>query len=75
MMTVYSKAACVQCAMTRRALDARGIAYQLVDLDDDQETIDRLRAIGMMQAPVVIAEGDAWCGFRPDKIAAIEVGL
>ena len=34
-VTVYSKPACVQCTATTRALDARGIAYQLVDLTQD----------------------------------------
>ena len=29
---VYSKPACVQCAATTRALDAKGIGYELVDL-------------------------------------------
>lgn len=29
---VYSKAGCVQCTATLRALDAAGIAYRVVDL-------------------------------------------
>ena len=35
-VTVYSKPACVQCTATTRALDARGIAYQLVDLTQEE---------------------------------------
>ena len=35
-VTVYSKPACVQCTATTRALAAAGIAYQLVDLTQDE---------------------------------------
>lgn len=34
-IVVYSKPACVQCTATTRALDAQGIAYDLIDLTAD----------------------------------------
>lgn len=30
--------------------------------------LERLKALGYMQAPVVVTEQDHWSGFRPDKI-------
>ncbi len=34
-ITIYSKPACVQCNATYRALDRQGIAYQVVDIEQD----------------------------------------
>lgn len=67
-ITVYSKPACVQCSATYRALDKKGITYQKVDLSQDAEALERIRALGYLQAPVIITENDHWTGFRPDKI-------
>ena len=39
-----------------------------VDLAMDKTAEDRLKALGYMQAPVVVTDQDHWSGFRPDKI-------
>lgn len=67
-VTVYTKPACVQCNATYRALDKKGIAYKTVDMSQDPEALEQVRALGFMQAPVVMTENDSWSGFRPDKI-------
>ncbi len=67
-VTVYTKPACVQCNATYRALDKKGIAYKTVDMSQDPEALEQVRALGFMQAPVVMTESDSWSGFRPDKI-------
>ncbi|MGM7667175.1 glutaredoxin-like protein NrdH [Microbacterium sp. A93] len=67
-VTVYSKPACVQCNATYRALDKKGIAYETVDMSQDVDALERVRALGYMQAPVVMAGAEHWSGFRPDKI-------
>ena len=70
-VTVYSKPACVQCTATTRALDARGIAYQLVDLTQDAVAMAQVLAMGYRQAPVVGAGEAHWTGFRPDMIGRL----
>ncbi|TDK51262.1 glutaredoxin-like protein NrdH [Antarcticimicrobium luteum] len=70
-ITVYSKPACVQCTATTRALTARGIAFDLVDLTEDDAALARVTALGYRQAPVVMAGDEHWAGFRPDKIGAL----
>ncbi|NKN07133.1 glutaredoxin-like protein NrdH [Rhizobium laguerreae] len=70
-ITVYSKPACVQCTATYRALDRLGIDYDIVDISQDAEALDRVRSLGYMQAPVVIAGEQHWAGFRPDMISAL----
>ena len=71
-VTVYSKPACVQCNATVRALDKKGIEYKVIDMSQDMDALERVRALGYMQAPVVMAGSDHWSGFRPDKIASLE---
>ena len=70
-ITVYSKPACVQCTATYRALDRLGVDYDIVDISQDTEALDRVRSLGYMQAPVVIAGERHWAGFRPDMISAL----
>ena len=71
MITVYTKPACVQCTATFRALDSRGIDYRAVDLTEEPGAFDVVKAMGYMQAPVVVTDSDHWSGFRPDKIATL----
>lgn len=70
-VTVYSKPACVQCTATTRALEARGIEYQLVDLTADTEAMEMVMSMGYRQAPVVVAGEQHWAGFRPDMIGRL----
>lgn len=70
-ITVYSKPACVQCTATTRALDAKGLAYDLIDLTQDSIAMQKVTALGYRQAPVVIAGEDHWAGFRPDMIGRL----
>lgn len=55
-ITVFSKPDCVQCDGTYRALDKRGIDYKVVDLTQDDVALEKVRALGYMQAPVVLVE-------------------
>ena len=70
-VTVYTKPACVQCQATHRALDSKGVEYEVVDLSTDASALERVKDLGYLQAPVVITDDDHWSGFRPDKIAAL----
>lgn len=70
-ITVYSRPACVQCTATTRALDARGLAYRLIDLAEDAAAMQRVAALGYRQVPVVVAGEMHWAGFRPDMIGRL----
>lgn len=70
-VTVYTKPSCVQCNMTYRALDSKGIEYNTVDVTEDAAALELIKGLGYMQAPVVIAGEDHWSGFQPDKINAL----
>ncbi|EKY3197811.1 glutaredoxin-like protein NrdH [Cronobacter universalis] len=67
-ITIYTRNDCVQCHATKRALESRGIAFDTINLDEQPEAIDTLRAQGFRQLPVVMADALSWSGFRPDMI-------
>lgn len=68
LITIYTKNNCMQCTATKNIMDKQGLAYQLVNLDDEPAAIENLKALGYRQLPVVMADGDHWSGFRPDKL-------
>ncbi|AMM20098.1 NrdH-redoxin [Frondihabitans sp. PAMC 28766] len=70
-ITVYTKPSCVQCTATYRALDNKGIEYEVFDVSVDEKALETVKALGYLQAPVVVTDEDSWSGFRPDKIAAL----
>ena len=74
-ITVYSKPSCVQCNATYRALDAKGIEYDVTDVSEDATALEQVKSLGYMQAPVVVADEDHWSGFRPDKIDELAARL
>ena len=67
-ITVYTKPSCVQCNATYRALDSKGIEYNVLDVTEDPAALEQVKSLGYLQAPVVITDEDHWSGFRPDKI-------
>lgn len=67
-VTVYTKPSCVQCTATYRALDSKGIEYEVLDVSTDEQALETVKALGYLQAPVVIADDEHWSGFRPDRI-------
>lgn len=67
-VTVYTKPSCVQCSATYRALESKGIEYNVRDVSEDSEALQTVKELGYLQAPVVVTEEEHWSGFRPDKI-------
>lgn len=70
-ITVYSKPACVQCTATTRALEARGLDYEVIDLTQNDDAMTQVSELGYRQVPVVVAGEDHWAGFRPDLIGRL----
>ncbi len=70
-LTVYVLPGCVQCTMTKRALDDAGVPYVLVDLACDEQAIETIKQLGYTPTPVVVTGGASWAGFQPAKIKAV----
>lgn len=71
MIVIYSTPSCIQCTATKREMDRKGIDYEVVDLTKDEEAYNKVKDMGYLQAPIVIAGEEHWSGFRPDKIAGL----
>lgn len=69
-ITVYSQPSCVQCTATYRRLDAAGLEYPIIDVSEDAEALEKIKALGYLRAPVVITDEEHWSGYDPDKIDA-----
>ena len=67
-ITIYTRNDCVQCHATKRAMESRGVAFEMVNIDLVPDAADTLREQGFRQLPVVIAGDTSWSGFRPDMI-------
>lgn len=65
---IYTRNNCVQCHATKRALESRGVDFELINIDNQPDAADMLRAQGFRQLPVVVTEETSWSGFRPDMI-------
>ncbi|HWK19285.1 MAG TPA: glutaredoxin-like protein NrdH [Microbacteriaceae bacterium] len=74
-VTVYTKPSCVQCTATYRALNAKGIEFEIFDVSVDDKALQAVKDLGYLQAPVVIADDEHWSGFRPDKIDELATKL
>ena len=76
-VTVYSKPACVQCTMTKKALDKKGIAYREIDITKSAGALEYVtEELGYSAAPIVVVdEHNHWAGFRPDRIEATATAL
>ena len=74
-VTVYTKPSCVQCTATYRALNAKGIEFEIFDVSVDDKALQTVKDLGYLQAPVVLVDGEHWSGFRPDKIDELAAKL
>lgn len=68
---VYSKPSCVQCTATYRKLDELGLDYEIIDITQDTDALERLKEQGYLQAPIVETRDNIWSGYRPDKLKAL----
>jgi len=74
-ITIYTTPGCSQCVMTKNWWRKKGVEYREVDLTTSPDDFEAVKALGYMQAPVVVVNDDGdtenekhWYGFRPDLL-------
>lgn len=68
-ITVYTKNHCQPCKATKRKLEALGLAYREINVDEKPEARDFLISGGWRESPVVLtADLPGWSGYRPDLL-------
>lgn len=69
MVTVFSKNDCMQCRMTKMFLKQHNVSFVEHNLDAEPQYAAGLKKDGFMATPVVkLPNGDAFSGFRPDRL-------
>ena len=52
-ITIYSKPNCSQCNFTKRFLDDQKIAYQEIDVMQNDNALQHIKELGFLSLPVV----------------------
>lgn len=71
-ITVYTKYNCGQCTMTKTVLTNKGLEFEEVNIEEDDEAMKFVKEeLQAMSAPVVTVEEEGkemyhFTGFRPD---------
>lgn len=75
-VTVYTRPGCQQCRATERQLNQQHIPYRTVNLAEHPDALEKVKALGYQQAPVVVtANGRHWSGYRPDQIDSLVLAV
>ena len=70
-VTVYTKPNCVQCDATKRWLTKNDIPFDVKDIYEDQELMQKFVDQGFMSAPIVQTDVETWSGFRISKLETL----
>ena len=65
---VYTTSNCTQCIATKKELERNEIDYIEINIEQCNESFNKVKELGYKQAPIIIINGIHWSGFRPDKI-------
>lgn len=68
---VYTLPSCVQCDSTKRMLSRGLVEFEEIDLSKSKKAMDKIKAWGYTQAPVVEAGDQHWSGFRMERVQGI----
>lgn len=67
-VTLFSTPNCMQCKMTAKQFEKRGIIFDSLNLENHPEILEQFKGLGYTSAPIVLAGDISWSGFRLDKI-------
>jgi mycoredoxin len=70
---VYTTAWCRDCRMAKQFLDAHGIEYSEIDVDDDPAASDEvMRHVGKRAIPQLVIDGEWFQPYTPGRGLLIE---
>ena len=71
MIKIYTNPNCIQCDMTKKQFDKRGVEYESIDLSTVPKLVEEFKQAGYLAAPVVVTKIGTWAGFKPELISQI----
>lgn len=66
-VVVYTKPRCQPCTATKRWMKDKGLPFEEQDIREPGN-LAAAKALGHLEAPVVVVGKESWSGFRPDLI-------
>ncbi len=67
-ITIYSKDPCPYCVRAKNFLDEKGVSYDVIDLTDKPEEIDRIKnETGWRTVPIILIDGKLIGGYTDLK--------
>lgn len=67
-ITIYSKDPCPYCVRAKNFLDEKGVSYDVIDLTDKPEEIDRIKnETGWRTVPIILIDGKLVGGYTDLK--------
>lgn len=72
LITVWTLPSCVQCMMTKKEFDKRGIRYEEMQLENHPEMVEQFKQENLIAAPIVVTDTKKWSGFRLEKIKSLD---
>lgn len=72
MLKIYTTTSCAYCAMVKKLLDLKEIAYESINLDEQPDKRDEAFTLsGAMSVPITTNGKDFVVGFQPSKILGL----
>ena len=72
LITIWTLPNCVQCMMTKKEFDKRGIRYEEMHLENHPEMVEQFKQENLIAAPIVVTDTKKWSGFRLEKIKSLD---
>lgn len=68
MVTLFTGPSCHRCLTTKLHLKKRGLPFEEVRIDEDEDEAELLRELGFSGLPVVHYGDTVFEGYHPDKL-------
>lgn len=68
-VTLYGSPTCMPCRSTKKKLADLGVDFTYVDVTADPTGLDTIKSLGYNGVPVIVADGEHWQGYQPDRLA------
>lgn len=71
-VNVYTKQDCTYCTRTKKMLDANGVEYTEINIEDDPVAKRQVTEVwGFTQVPVVETDNDVFSGWKPLEVSRV----
>lgn len=68
MIKVYSKTVCPQCRMVKKFLEDKGVPFEDINVEKNEEAKTYLQSLGFQTVPVTVSGDEIVVGFAIDKL-------